>query len=141
MRKAQYSLETLFVISISSVLLLPAIYLFYDFVVESTEGIVENQISRIGNSFVENANLVYNYGNEARIVADFNFPENILNMSLEQNRSLVFVIQTNNGKEDHLYSFGINVTADFQEEDYNYGKKSFEFQTIRGGELVSIRRV
>lgn len=141
MKRAQYSLETLFVIGVSSVLLLPAIYLFYDFILQSTDGIVQNQITHIGQDFVENANIVYNYGSDARIVADYSFPDKITNMSIEENRSLLFQVEGRNGIKSFMFFFGINVTANLSKIDYGVGKKSFEFMTIDGGDAVSIRRV
>ncbi len=141
MKRGQYSLETVFVIGISSVLLLPAVYLFYDFVVQSTDGIVQNQITSIGQDFTDNANLVYNYGDEARIVADYSFPDKIVNMSIENNRSLLFQVEGRNGVKSFMFFFDFDVFGNFTANDWNVGKKSFEFRTIDRGDAVSITRV
>jgi len=43
LKRAQSAVETMFIVAISSALLLPAIYVFYDFLQSSTDEIIDNQ--------------------------------------------------------------------------------------------------
>jgi len=140
-KKAQSAVETMFVVAISSALLLPAIYVFYDFLQSSSGEIIDNQINQIGNGFVENAGMMYNYGNNARINVDYAFPDKIHNMSIERNRVLRITIGTKSGERDYTYSFDHNVTATFVPHDWQSGKKTFEFRTIKKGEVVLITKI
>ena len=138
--RAQYSLEIIVVLAISTAILVPAVYIFYDFILTSIDGIVRNQITNIGLSFKEHANLVHNYGKDARIVLQINFPDRIQNMSVDNNSTLSFVYGSRYGPEGLVFPFGFNVSEDFSAEDYSMGEKRFEFSN-EGGGLVSIRRV
>jgi len=140
MKLGQASVETIFVISLSTFMLIPASYMFYQFLVTSSDEIMSNQIDTIGRSFVENANLMYNYGNYARITIDYSFPDNIRNMSVSGN-ILVFSVGTKDGVKDHNFVFNINVTGSFVEEDWIAGDKTFLFETIRGGDSVLITKI
>ncbi len=140
MRKAQSSVETLIVLGIASAMLLPAAYMFYSFLLHSTAEIVEAQVNSIGHSFLENANLVYNYGTNAKVTAEYEFPDRILNMTLEKNR-LVFYVDLGTGERSYEYPFSHNVTGTFNESAYSQGKKTFEFATILRGESVLIQKI
>ncbi|MBT3408270.1 hypothetical protein HN415_06335, partial [Candidatus Woesearchaeota archaeon] len=63
MKKGQVSIETIFIVGISTILLMPAMYLFYEFLSQSSEDIISNQIDNIGNTFAENERKMYYYGN------------------------------------------------------------------------------
>jgi len=139
--KAQASVEAILVIGISTALLIPASVLFYEFLVASNQDIQENHIIRIGHSFVENSNLVYQYGNRAKIVVDYKFPDNIYNMSIEKNNTLLILFTGPEKMEVYPFYFNHNVSASFNVTDWQSGVKSFEFKTIRQGDAVSIKRV
>ena len=141
MKRGQVSIETLFVVGISTILLIPAMYLFYDFLSVSSEEIVSNQIQQIGKSFVENSKKMYYYGDKSKIIVDYSFPDNIENMSIDDTNTLIFNISTKEGFKEYTFRFGINVTGIFNKTHFNRGYKSFEFKTINGGDLVSIKYV
>lgn len=140
MRHGQFSIETLFIIGISAAFLIPMFVIFYDFLASSSDNIIQNQVQQLAQSFIDNANLIYNYGRGAMIVVDFTFPDRIVNMSIENNDTLVFRSQGRNGMVDNVYAFGINATGQFTQADWGKGKHSFEFRYIEGGDYVSIKR-
>lgn len=138
MKKSQVSVETLFIVGISTILLIPASYLFYEFLSKSSEEIISNQIDHIGNRFVENSRKMYYYGNNAKIQIDFIFPDKIHNMSIEQNNLLIIEVNTQYGIKEFTYPLKINVTGTFNESHYGKGHQSFEFKTINRGEQILI---
>jgi len=83
---------------------------------------------------------VYYYGNKAKVIVDFSFPDKIHNMSIENN-VLVFKVGSQNGVKEYTYRFNINVTGTFNDTHFSKGYKSFEFNTINRGEVVSIRSI
>jgi hypothetical protein len=141
MKRGQFSVETIFIIAISSAFLIPMMYFFYDFLTSSSDGIVQNQLARLGQGFIDTANTVYNYGDGTKIVVDYSFPDKILNMSIQNNDTLVFKTGSKSGPMDLSFPFGINVTGNFSPSDYATGRKEFEFLCIDRGERVSVRRI
>jgi hypothetical protein len=138
MKNGQVSLETIFVVGISTILLIPATYLFYEFLSQSSEDIISNQIDNIGNTFSENARKMYYYGNNAKIKVDFSFPDKIENMSIERNSYLIINVNTQNGLKEFIYPFKVNTSGTFNESHFHQGHQSFEFKTIKQGEQVLI---
>jgi hypothetical protein len=138
MKKGQVSIETIFIVGISTILLMPAMYLFYEFLSQSSEDIISNQIDNIGNTFAENARKMYYYGNNAKINVDFSFPDKIYNMSIEQNSYLIINVNTQNGIKEFMFPLKINATGTFNESHFHQGYQSFEFKTIKQGEQVLI---
>jgi hypothetical protein len=141
MRRAQYSVETLFVVGISAALLIPMMFLFYSFLLSSSDNILKNQVEQTASAFVQDANLVYNYGPGAMLVLDISLPDRIVNMSIDNKDTLAIRMQTGDGVSDYSYPFGINVTGTFAPGDYIRGKKSFRFTYQEQGDLVSIERI
>jgi hypothetical protein len=139
--KGQVSIEAIFIIGLATALILPASLLFYQFLMGSSADIRENTTTRIGKSFVENANLVYNYGAQAKITVELTFPDFITNMTVYNKSMLSISVHSEHGDEDYVFFFRQNVSAVFTEEDWAQGTRSFEFRTVSGGDEVSIHRI
>ena len=61
-------------------------------------------------------------------------------MTVEDN-ALVFGIVSDGVYKERVFFMGKNVSASFSQDDWLEGDKTFEFKTVQGGEVVSIRRV
>jgi len=136
--KGQISLETIVIIGISTALLIPSGMIFYEFLMKSTSDIQDSNIDRIGKSFVDNAAKMYNYGDRARIRVDYSFPDNIVNMSIQNNNMLVFKVKTDVGENEYVYFFAHNATGTYTQDDWT-GDKTYEFECRC--DYVSIRRI
>lgn len=139
--KGQVSVESVMLVGVSTLLLIPVTYLFYTFLQGSSVEIVENSVDRIGKSFVQNTNRMYFLGKHAKIVVDYTFPEEIINMTTDDNKSVSFQIETNRGVYWMSYAFETEIRANFTERDWSAGDKRYEFKTMAGGDVVSIRRI
>jgi hypothetical protein len=137
--KGQFSLETLFIIGISMMFLIPVLWIFYNYIGSSSDQIVENQVSQFGQQFLDTVNEVYNYGDKALLQAQMTVPERVINMSIED-ETLVILSQTVHGEVYTTYPLGVNITGTFDQIDYNPGMKTYEFYCCGGGN-VSFRRV
>ncbi len=140
-KRAQVSVETVILFGFITLMLIPASALVYNYLIKSTDDIIQNRAMQIGRGFVENANLMYNYGEKAKIVADYNFPDHIVNMTIEHGDTLIITIETHTGLDPLIFNLGLNVTGSFNESTWSEGYKSFEFKTLPGGDAVSVRMV
>ncbi len=141
MRRGQVSVETVILFGFITLMLIPASALVYQYLIKSTDDIIQNRAMQIGRGFVDNANLMYNYGDKAKIVVDYNFPDHIVNMSIENSRTLILTIETHSGLLPLVFDMGINVTGYFNESTWSEGYRSFEFKTLPGGGAVSVRMI
>jgi len=132
--KAQVSVETVILIGLATALLLPAMYIFYEFLVKSTRDIQDIHVTRLGESIVENSNKMWAYGNRARTEIKLTFPENILNMSVDNLRVLAISANTAAGTRDYTFLFNHDVNASFTESDWQPGIKTIKFET-RGDQV------
>jgi hypothetical protein len=140
MRRAQYSVETLFVVGISMALLIPVMLVFYDFLLSSSDNIIQNQINQLSRAMEDHARIVYYYGKDAMTVLDVSFPDRIMNMSIDNNDTLAFRVHSSNGPTDYSFPLGFNATANFTEQDWQRGAKTFRFTYMERGDYVLIER-
>ena len=131
MKRSQVSVETVILFGFITLMLIPASYMFFEYLVKSTDHIIQNRVQQIGKGFVENANLM----------VDYSFPKNILNITIDNNDIMIITIQTQEAQVPMPFVFGLNVTGYFNESTWTEGDKSFEFKTLPGGDAVSIRMV
>jgi len=140
MRRGQAAVETVLVIVLATAMLIPASYLFYIFLSDTSTEIAQKNIGRIGRSFIEHVNLVYHYGENAKVVVSYSFPPGIDNMSIE-GKQMMFEYASNGEMMTELFNLGRNTTSSFTDTDWSEGEKSFEFRTEPGGGTVSIKRI
>jgi len=139
--KAQVSVETVMVVGLSFLLIIPATFMLYEFLLNGADDIKNTHITQIGQSFQDNANLIYRLGDKAKIIVQYSFPDSITNMSVDNSNILVITADTGTGPQAYIFEFGHNVSANFIKEDWQKGNKDFEFRAINRGEEVSIKRV
>jgi hypothetical protein len=141
MSRAQFSLETLFIIAISTAFLIPVTIVFFDFLRSSSDQIIQSQVNRMGETFVDTATTVYNYNDGAMIIIDITMPDKIMNLNVSNNDTLEAKVGSPKGDTYLMYQFGFNVSAYFIEDDWSPGVKTFEFNCTNRGDNVSIRRI
>ena len=76
--RAQFAVEYTFVIAILFVLLIPGIFLYYNYSTQSLKEITSSKISGIGNSIVNNAENSFYLGRGSRVTLDINMPTGVL---------------------------------------------------------------
>ena len=74
---AQASFEYLLVIALTFVVIVPATYLFYDYSRESSQEIIDAQVTKIGRTIVDMSESIYYSGEGSKTVLDLNMPENV----------------------------------------------------------------
>lgn len=147
MKKAQVAVETLMVLGIIMLLLLPATYLFFNFINTSSQQIVNAQLNQVGKTMVSNAEMLYYYGRGASIIVEFQVPHQVTSIKIEENTqletpyySLVFFLNTDREKVfvspvRLVTAPGTNLNADPLE-----GRKVFKL-TNSDGKTISIQRI
>ncbi len=146
-RKAQVAVETLMVLGIIMLLLLPATYLFFNFINTSSQQILNAQLNQVGKTIIGNAEMLYYYGRGASILVEFHVPHQVISIKIEENTeletpyySLVFFLNTDREKVfvspvRLVVAPGSNLNADPLE-----GRKVFKL-TNTDGKSISIQRI
>lgn len=140
-KKAQVSVEFLLVSGFIMMIMMGSLVLVMNFAKTSTDEFITKSVNSIGNTMVNNAELLGVYGNPARKVLEFSFPPRISNMSVENDHYLFFEVQTRAGSTKY-YGFysSYNISADFKEKDYIEGKHRFLLEVNSSAEEVRIER-
>lgn len=136
MKKAQSSVEFLLIISLAMFLLIPALALFSDFIQKATGDVVINSVDDIGNTLVSNVQSVYFHGPGAMLVIDINMPENVYNMSIEEDHFLVITTSVQGKQADHLFYSDAPIQANISYSYYSPGLKHMKIEAVDGGVLL-----
>ena len=81
-RKAQSSVEYIFMVAMALALIIPGTILFQQYTKGTQKGIVSSQIYKIGNDLVDNAELMYSVGENSWQTLEISFPKEIKSMKI-----------------------------------------------------------
>ncbi len=134
--KAQAAMEYLMIAGFVMLIMLPLVYLVYNYTQESSADIVNAQITKFGRDLVNNAESVYYASSPSKITLDFNMPRGVQNMSIQQQlkpeeigckkcTELVFLVQQKEGKA--VLTFSTNV--DIRTQTYDSATRSSVFNS------------
>ncbi len=77
MKRAQYAMEYLMVTGFAILLLLPAVYILFDYSSSAQKDISKSQINEIGSTLIGVAEDVYYYGKGSKLTVDVTMPDGI----------------------------------------------------------------
>lgn len=123
MRKAQVSIEYLFILSLALAIIIPGSALFYNYSKDSNERIVSSQINRIGNNIITNAEQMYTIGKDSWITLEVSFPESTIDAYIVDNSELVITYKTSRGITESVFftdipiegTYSGNVSSEFHD--------------------------
>ena len=108
---SQSSLEYLLIVALTFALIVPATYLFYSYSKESSEEIKDAQITKIGKSIVDNAELIFYSGKGSKTTLELSIPDNVASAIIIDGRELVFNVTTNFGVSESVFFSTVNITT------------------------------
>jgi len=135
-KRGQSSVEFLLIVSLALFLLIPALALFTDFIQKTSGDLVVSHVEEIGNTMVANVQTVYFYGPGAMIVLDVNMPENVVNMTIENDNFLIITVEIEGRTSDFLFYSDAPMQANISSTYYSPGLKHMKIEAIEGGVLL-----
>ena len=121
-RLTQSSLEYLLIVALTFAIIVPTTYLFYNYSKESSQEIVDAQITNIGRNIIDSSETIFYSGQGSKTVLDLNVPDNIATAEIIDNRELVFNITTPFGISEIVFFSSVNITAASSNCDANVCK-------------------
>jgi len=101
--KAQVSVEYLVIIGLSFAVLIPTSYFFYQYSQKSSEGVVRQQITQIGNEVLKNAETIYGLSDGTLTTVTLKYPSNIRDMYILSNNELIIRYEISSGINDAVF--------------------------------------
>ena len=102
-RTAQSSLEYMIILAFTLAILVPSIYLFYNYSTDSREQIIDAQVSEIGKKMIENSKFVHYSGQGSRITLDVDMPIGVKKIYVVGKRELVFELELRTGDSQMVF--------------------------------------
>lgn len=166
-RKAQSAIEFMMIVGIAFTMLIPALFIFQQFSSQANEKVISAQVNAFGRELISAAESMYYYGEFSKTTLQFNFPEQITDMSINtpqkegQHHELVITADVFGAESDFVYFTQVPL-ADEREDPEAYhsdldgtignrqdafapGIKSFKVEAVRRPDtnqlFIAIRRV
>jgi|FLOH01.1.fsa_nt_gi hypothetical protein len=142
-KKAQISVEYLFIIGLSLAIIIPGSMLFFNYTNESNEKLVSSQINSIGKNVVNSAGEVYTLGKGSFITLDMNLPESVVNIYTIGDYELVIEYRTGNGVTEAVFFSDVKIYGAYDGEvsgDFHTGFMPLKIESM-GGNVTIIERV
>jgi len=144
MRKAQVSIEYLFILSLALAIIIPGSSLFYSYSKDSNEQIVASQINRIGNNILTNAEQMYAIGKDSWITLEVSFPESTLDAYVVDNSELVITYQTSRGVTESVFFTDIPIAGKYAgnlSSQFHVGNMKVKIESVGNKVLIGERVV
>jgi uncharacterized protein (UPF0333 family) len=129
--RAQASIEYLAIFAIAVIILVPMVYMFQRYTLQSAEAIQQSKLRNIGGDIVNTAETVYYMGYPARLTIQEDLPPGITGMNLTTDWSKntnIFSFYLSENRE-LPYFCGVNINASFTPSSYSPGLKDIVFET------------
>lgn len=110
-RSSQASMEYLFIVALTFLILIPTVYLFFSYSRESTEEITDAQITKLGRAIVDASETIFYSGQGSRTVLELTMPKGINEIYIIDGRELVFKVTTSFGDSDIVFFSAANMTT------------------------------
>jgi uncharacterized protein (UPF0333 family) len=137
-RKSQVSMEFVLISTISMILLIPVMFMFFNYTSSTSRDIILAQAHKAARAMVDVSEQVWSYGRGGIQTVEVTFPKNIINLSIELNTTLV--METTMRGDVVAIRSRAPIYGNFTEDDSNPGTKKFRMENI-GGEYVLIERI
>ncbi len=135
-KRGQSSVEFLLIVSLALFLLIPALAVFTDFIQKTSGDVIVSHVEEIGNTMVANVQTVYFHGPGAMIVLDVNMPENVVNMTVENDNFLIITVKIEGRTSDFLFYSDAPMQANITSSYFSPGLKHMKIEAIEGGVLL-----
>lgn len=99
------------VVALTFAIIIPTTYLFYNYSKESSQEITDAQITKIGRSIVDSAEVIFYSGEGSRTVLELNVPEGTISASVIDGRELIFNMSTSSGISEIVFFSSVNITT------------------------------
>ena len=110
-RSSQSSLEYLLIVALTFAIIIPTAYLFYNYSKESSQEIVDAQITKVGTSIIDTAESIFYSGQGSKTVIELNMPDNVVSAFVIDGRELVFNVTTSLGVSEIVFFSSVNLTT------------------------------
>lgn len=109
--KSQSSLEYLLVVALTFAIIVPTTYLFYNYSKESSQEISDAQITKLGRSILDAAEVIFYSGQGSKTILDLNIPGTISSVQIVDGRELIFNMTTSFGISELVFFSTVNITT------------------------------
>lgn len=92
--KGQFAMEHILTIAFAMLIIIPVTYMFYTYSDSQSNELIFSRVNTIGHKIVDNCESIYYLGEPSRITLKENFPDKIMNISIEPTtkRELLFYL-------------------------------------------------
>ena len=110
-RSGKSSMEYLLIVGLTFAIIVPTTFLFYNYSRESSQEIIDAQITKIGRTIVDSAETIFYSGVGSKMTMDLNMPDNIDTAEIIDGRELDFNTTATIGTSEVVFFSSVNLTT------------------------------
>ena len=133
--RGQASTEYLMVAALAMIVVFPLIFVFSNKASDSIDTVVDSQVTDIGNSIVDNAEIVYYQGEPSRVTIEHTFPDTITDIYTLGGEELVFVLHPD---KELVFTTDVPINGSFGEQAFSAGRKNIKISAVDGYVNITI---
>ena len=107
---SQVSMEYLFVIGFSTLMIIPLLIIYYNYSNEASDSVATAQALQVARKIVDSAESVYYLGKPSQTTIKVSFPDKISNATLSD-KEVFFKIKVKGGLSDVVFPSSVNITG------------------------------
>ena len=116
-KEAQVSIEYMMIIGFVTVITIPLVIIYHNFIQDSNDEISSTQINQVAKKIIDAAESVYYLGEPSQTTLKVNIPDNVVAVDLEKGSletsyyEVIFNISTKSGIVEIVQNSPVNITG------------------------------
>ena len=99
------------IIALTFAIIVPTTYLFFNYSKESSQEIVDAQVTKLGTSIIDSAETIFYSGEGSRTVIELTVPEGVTSVLIIDGKELVFNVTIPSGTSEIVFFSRVNMTT------------------------------
>jgi hypothetical protein len=131
-RKAQAAMEYLMIAGIAFMIIVPMMYVLYQYTSDLNKDITDSKIGKIGTDISNTAEQIFYLGEPSRTTLRFDMPEGVYDLEVTGDKTLTFKLgDPIYSKEVSIFT-NVNIISYLTPEDFTKGRKNLKIEAEKG---------
>ncbi len=131
-KRSQAAMEYLMVAGIAFVIIVPMMYVLYQYTSDMGQDVSEAKIKKIGDDIVNSAEQIFYLGEPSRTTLRFDMPDGVHRIYVTGDRTLVFELGDQYSSREVAIFSNVDIVPYLMPQDFAKGKHNYKVEAERG---------
>lgn len=127
-RRAQASMEYLMVAGIAFVIIVPMMYILYQYTSNLSSDVTDSKLGKIGTDIANTAEQIFYLGEPSRTTLRYDMPEGVYDIEVTGDRSIIFKLGDPSSPKEVVTFANVDIISYLVPDDFTKGRKNLKIE-------------